>query len=99
MRACEIKGLCWQHVDLSSGIIDIRRSKTAAGWRTPTLNEACKRTLARLNVKAQLIGAADPEHYVFPWHGRAKGHSYGWPSSFVFLEICGSAGRTRTYNP
>jgi len=64
--------LCWQHVDLSSGIIDIRRSKTAAGWRTPTLNEACKRTLARLNVKAQLIGAADPEHYVFPWHGRAQ---------------------------
>ena len=72
MRACEIKGLCWQHVDLSTGIIDIRRSKTAAGWRTPTLNEACKKTLANLYAKAQLIGAADPEHFVFPWHGREQ---------------------------
>ena len=72
MRASEIKGLCWQHVDLSAGIIDIRRSKTAAGWRTPTLNEACKRMLANLYAKAQRIGAADPQPYVFPWHGRQQ---------------------------
>lgn len=72
MRACEIKALRWQHVDLSAGVIDIRRSKTAAGWRTPTLNEVCKRALASLYAKAKLIGAADPEHYLFPWHGRQQ---------------------------
>lgn len=72
MRACEIRGLLWQHVDLSAGVIDIRRSKTAAGWRTPTLNEVCKRALASLYSKAKLIGAAEPEHYLFPWHGREQ---------------------------
>jgi integrase len=72
MRACEIKGLRWQHVDLSAGIIDIRRSKTAAGWRTPTLNDVCKKALASLYAKAQLLEAADPEHFVFPWHGREQ---------------------------
>jgi integrase len=72
MRACEIKALRWQHVDLVAGVIDIRRSKTAAGWRTPTLNEVCKRALASLYAKAKLIGAADPDHYLFPWHGREQ---------------------------
>lgn len=30
----------------------------------------CRKALASLYAKAQLIGAADPEHFVFPWHGR-----------------------------
>ena len=72
LRACEIKALRWQNVDLSAGILDIRRSKTAAGWRTPTLNEVCKRALASLYTKAKLIQAGDPEHYLFPWHGREQ---------------------------
>ena len=39
LRACEIKSLALANVDLSAGILDIRRSKPAACWRTPTLNE------------------------------------------------------------
>lgn len=70
MRACELKALRWKHVDLVANLLDIRRSKTRAGWRTPTLNEVCKTALANLYRKAQEIKAAEPEHFVLPWHGR-----------------------------
>lgn len=72
MRACEIKGLQWKDVDFTVGLLDIRRSKTPAGWRAPTLNSVCRETLSQLHEKAQLINAAEPEHYVFPWHGREQ---------------------------
>lgn len=38
MRACEIKGLRWQDLDWTNRLLHIRRSKTPAGWRSPTLN-------------------------------------------------------------
>ena len=72
MRACEIKALRWQNVDLDGGTLDIRRSKTPAGWRTPTLNEVCKIALTNLKAKAMILGATEREHYVFPWHGREQ---------------------------
>lgn len=72
MRACEIKAIRWLNVDLVGGILDIRRSKTPAGWRTPTLNDVCKRALASLQAKAKLVGADEPDHFVFPWHGREQ---------------------------
>jgi integrase len=72
MRACEIKALQWKDVDFTTGVLDIRRSKTPAGWRAPTLNTVCRETLARLKAKAMLNNAAEPEHYVFPWHGREQ---------------------------
>src|SRR5882724_3350049 len=72
MRACEIKALKWKHVDFTAGLVEIRRSKTPAGWRTPTLNEVCRQALANLYAKASLIGAIDPEHHAFPWHGREQ---------------------------
>lgn len=70
MRACEIKALKWEHVDFTAGLLDIRRSKTRAGWRTPTLNQACKIALTNLYERAKAIGATDPAHYVFPRHGK-----------------------------
>ena len=72
MRACEIKALQWKDVDLTAGVLDIRRSKTPAGWRSPTLNTICKETLSQLRAKALCANAAEPEHYVFPWHGREQ---------------------------
>jgi integrase len=69
LRACEIKGLQWKDVDFGAGLLDIRRSKTPAGWRTPTLNAVCTEVLACLYEAARLINATDPEHYVFPWQG------------------------------
>ena len=41
LRACEIKGLQWKHVDWVRARIEIRRSKTPAGWRDPSLNLTC----------------------------------------------------------
>lgn len=72
MRACEIKALQWKDVDFDAGVLDIRRSKTPAGWRSPTLNSVCSETLSQLHDKARLINATDPDHYVFPWHGRQQ---------------------------
>jgi integrase len=72
MRSCEIKALQWKDVDLVVGVLDIRRSKTPAGWRSPTLNSVCRQTLAQLRDKARLVNATEPDHFVFPWHGRAQ---------------------------
>lgn len=72
MRACEIKSLRWKHVDFIGDTIDIRRSKTPGGWRKPTLNTICRETLLKLHENASMINAAEPEHHVFPWHGREQ---------------------------
>jgi len=72
MRACEIKALQWKDVNFNAGLLDIRRSKTPAGWRAPTLNTVCKESLSQLYNKARLINVTDLEHYVFPWHGREQ---------------------------
>ncbi len=72
MRACEIKALRWKHVVWVNGLLEIRRSKTPAGWRTPTLNETCRVALATLYARAATINAAELEHFVFPWHGREQ---------------------------
>ncbi|MGI9069122.1 MAG: tyrosine-type recombinase/integrase [Pyrinomonadaceae bacterium] len=69
LRACEIKGLQWKDVDFGDGLLEIRRSKTPGGWRTPTLNSVCSEALAGLYDTARLIDASGPEHYVFPWQG------------------------------
>jgi Phage integrase family len=50
----------------------IRRSKTPAGWRDPSLNDACARALKELHSRARAVGFDDAEHYLFPWHGRDK---------------------------
>ncbi len=72
LRACEIKGLQWKHIDWLRGRIEIRRSKTPAGWREPSLNQRCTAVLKTLHAHASALGFAEPEHYLFPWHGRNK---------------------------
>ena len=72
MRSCEIKALRWSQVDLLSRHLEIRRSKTPAGWRTPTLNDTCLAALADLRRLAAELGYAQPAHFVFPWHGRDR---------------------------
>lgn len=72
MRACEIKALQWKDVDFTAGVLHIRRSKTPAGWRAPSLNTVCTETLSQLYNKARLINATALDHYVFPWHGRQQ---------------------------
>jgi integrase len=72
MRSCEIRALQWKDVDFTAGLLEIRRSKTPAGWRSPTLNTVCREALSRLYSKGFLISVTEPEHYVFPWHSREQ---------------------------
>jgi len=87
MRGCEIKGLQWRDVDFGAGVLEIRHSKTPAGWRSPTLNEICRQALVALHSKAVKAGFAAPDHYVFPSHkgGRkidATTPMRGWRSAW-----------------
>jgi integrase len=70
LRACEIKALRWKDVDLKHGLIEIRRSKTPAGWRTPTLNRVCLTVLSDLWARAAELDFTAPDHCVFPRHAR-----------------------------
>src|SRR5262249_16552376 len=72
MRACEIKALRWQDIELDNALPRVRRSKRPAGWRSPTLNATCLDVLRYLRGQSAALGFAQPEHFVFPWHGRNK---------------------------
>jgi integrase len=72
LRACEIKGLRWRDVHWEQALLEVRRSKTPAGWRSPTLNATCLRVLRSLHAQATPLGFTQPDHFVFPWHGRSK---------------------------
>ena len=51
LRACEIKVLCWRDIDHTNRLLHVRRSKTPAGWRSPTLNTTCLDVLAELHAR------------------------------------------------
>ncbi|HUR21239.1 MAG TPA: tyrosine-type recombinase/integrase [Vicinamibacterales bacterium] len=72
LRACEIRGLQWKHIDWRRSRMGVRRSKTPAGWRDPSLNGRCAAVLGTLHTRAAALGFAEPDHYLFPWHGRDK---------------------------
>ncbi len=72
LRACEIRGLHWEDIELDGRLLHVRRSKTPAGWRAPTLNATCLQALEQLHSQAKKLGFTRPEHFVFPWHGRNK---------------------------
>jgi len=70
LRACEVKALKWKDIDFDAKEIAIRRSKTPAGHRTPSMNSICARVLYDLKQDVKMLNADEPEHYVFPWHGK-----------------------------
>jgi integrase len=53
LRGCEIKGLQWKHVSWDHRRLSIRRSKTPAGWRDPSLNDTCLDVLRELNQRGK----------------------------------------------
>ena len=67
-RACELKGLRLQDVDLMKSHIKILRAttKTDAGCRVVPLNDIARWAVARLLERAQALGATQPEHYLIP---------------------------------
>jgi integrase len=58
LRACEIKSRQWKHVSLEERRLSVRRSKTAAGWRDPSLNATCLEALCELHSRAERLGLA-----------------------------------------
>jgi len=86
MRGVEIRHLQWKDIDFDSGKFDIRRSKTSAGWRSPTLNAVCRSALLSLRRQAEDANIAEPEHFIFP--ARVKGKieptlpAKGWRSAW-----------------
>jgi integrase len=66
MRGCEIKQLRWRDVDLMERTLTVRQSKTEAGERAIPLNANAWNAILSLYSRAQCIGGAQPEHYVFP---------------------------------
>jgi integrase len=72
LRACEIKALQWKHISLEERRLSVRRSKTPAGWRDPSLNDTCVEALGELHAQASRLGFTDPDHFLFPWHGQHR---------------------------
>ena len=72
MRTCEIKAIQWKHISWAQRRLAIRRSKTPAGWRDPSLNDTCLEALRELYARASAFGFTEPDHYLFPWHGKNK---------------------------
>src|SRR5262249_30068020 len=68
LRARKIRALQWKHVKWDERRLEVRRSKTPAGWRDPSLNDTCLGTLHELWARAGALGFTQPDHYVFPWH-------------------------------
>ena len=65
-RGMELKNLRWRDVDLFERGILIQRSKTKAGLRAIPLNDDAMAALARLRKRAEYLGSAQPDHFVFP---------------------------------
>jgi integrase len=68
-RSEELKGLRLADIDPIERTIAIRRSttKTDAGCRIVPLDKAAAWALARLIERARILGATNPEHYLFPF--------------------------------
>lgn len=67
-RGGELRQLQIGDVNLEAKRMRIRRAgtKTPAGARLVELNQAATEAVIKLYVRAQLLGACDPEHYLLP---------------------------------
>ncbi len=90
-RGVELKGLKWKDIDLFEKVFWVDRSKGETGRRTIPLNEDAMQALARLRERAEIFGAAEPDHYVFPWclHGEIDPtrHQKSWRKAWRNLTV------------
>lgn len=68
MRGGELKSLRWREVDLFNRTVTVRRigTKSDAGARIIPLNRDALGAIVALRKRDELVGAVEPEHYVFP---------------------------------
>jgi integrase len=65
-RGADLRGLRWSNVDLFEGLVTIPDSKSEAGKRRIPLNPDGKLGFCLLLDRANALGMAGPESYVFP---------------------------------
>ena len=56
----------WDNAKLFERVLRVNRSKNESGRRAIPLNDDAMAALARLRERAEALGCAEPEHYVFP---------------------------------
>jgi integrase len=66
MRASEVKGLCWREINFLERTVAVRYSKTDAGRRVIPLNTEAWAAVIELYHRAQQVGGAKPDNFVFP---------------------------------
>jgi integrase len=68
LRGGEIKKLRLSMVDLEKRRITVTRktTKSNAGARLVELNQAAREAACKLYIRAQMLGASDPDHYLLP---------------------------------
>jgi integrase len=65
MRPIELRRLRWEDFEPFERIIIVRRSKTDAGTRIIPLNEEAWSAIAAMKQRADVLGAYNPEHFIF----------------------------------
>ncbi len=67
-RSCELRGLRLADLDWEAHSITVRRvtTKTDEGCRVVPLNQTAAWAVVRLLERAQLLGATESDHYLFP---------------------------------
>ncbi|MGA2883307.1 MAG: tyrosine-type recombinase/integrase [Bryobacteraceae bacterium] len=66
MRGVEVRNLQMKRVDLMAAEIRLQKSKTKGGVRTIPLNADALESAKQLVIRAQKLGANQPDHYLIP---------------------------------
>jgi len=66
MRGVEVRNLQMKRVDLLAAEIQLQKSKTKGGVRTIPLNADALESVKQLVIRAQQLGANQPDHFLIP---------------------------------
>lgn len=66
MRGVEVRNLQVKRIDLILGEIHLQKSKTKGGVRTIPLNGDALNSAKELLIRAERLGASQPDHYLIP---------------------------------
>jgi integrase len=66
MRGVEVRNLQMKRVDLMAAEIQLQKSKTKGGVRTIPLNADALESVKQLVIRAQQLGANQPDHFLIP---------------------------------
>ena len=66
MRGVEVRNLQLRRIDLMAREIRLQKSKTKGGVRTIPLNADALESAKELLIRAQQLGASQPDHYLIP---------------------------------